>query len=163
MVSGFTTLISVAVLTTSLKKPSSLHSLMIVAPHSLLSYHYAHHIYRKSISLVLVFLDFNFNHLFLNPSAATFSYGYTSNHVNHPKSSTWKPFPCVSMCRWHDCLCRKSQGLYFLKRERERKKYLGVISQNTENLHAENYTVVTEGIKDLNRWRHTMLKDWKTQ
>lgn len=51
---------------------------------------YAHHIYRKSIPLALVFLDLN--HLFLNPSSATFSYGYTSDHVNLRKSSTWKPF-----------------------------------------------------------------------
>lgn len=50
--------------------------------------------------------------------------------------------------------------------EKERgkeKKYLGVISQNTKDMYAKNYKTLTEEIKYLNKWRHTVFKDWKTQ
>lgn len=89
MLSGFTTHYLCCYVNTS--SISFLHSLIILACHSLFFSPYAE--VPQSNSLASVFLDFfNFNHLFLNPSSATFSYGYTSDHVKHQKSYTWKPF-----------------------------------------------------------------------
>lgn len=44
------------------------------------------------------------------------------------------------------------------KKEKSKEKFRCNLT-NTENLYAENYVMLMEKIKDLNKWRHAVFVD----